>query len=223
MSENQHLLARISQLAGNINIHRGKLEGTVIADPSDLLQSNGAVVDLPHLRGHGSRAPSRYSGRGGRQRLYPRSSHPYRNRSLVVKQSSSRAETMDTDQADQQDGMLEEEARHTTNWIKKLDRHAQLINSSVYDKQATQRAKAIEQTRQEQSSRKDQQERKQIGQHLKKMASKTHPAVATDSPSYRISIEGSQFQVCNGGSKLLRIQSHFPHHHQLKADQCRCF
>ena len=220
MSENQDLLKRISQLAGHINLHKGKLDSAItLQSPSG--QSSVQPHSLPQV-GSGERL----SGRGAsynftrgvsRKKPFPKSSvHPYRNRSLVLTQGapsqpSERVGDGHTSavHTDQQDEIHERVATQPTNWIKKFDRHAQLINSSVYDKEVTQRTKAIEQTRQERSLHKDRQERSKIHRHLAMIASRTEPpsAVTNDLHIYKVSVHGLQFQVCDGGSKLIRVRS----------------
>jgi hypothetical protein len=103
----------------------------------------------------------------------------------------------------------------STTWISRRDRHAQLINSSVYDKESIQRTKAIEKTRQQQVLRRDQRERLKINKHLQLMANR---AMSTSSPAaanqhtHNLLISGLQFQICDGGSKLMRIRGTLRRH-----------
>ena len=89
-------------------------------------------------------------------------------------------------------------------WVTKHDRHMQLINTSIYDKDTQTRQKAIEETRRQKVLRRDQREKLKIERHLKGLASKSGKAVATPAV-HEIVINGLRFHVLDGGSKLARI------------------
>ena len=97
----------------------------------------------------------------------------------------------------------------TATWISKRDRHMQLINSSVYDKETNLRQQAIEKTRHEKSQRRNQREMVKINKHFQRIVYTTapratpHPASGS-TPVYEVIINGLRFQVLAGGSKLLR-------------------
>ena len=97
----------------------------------------------------------------------------------------------------------------TGSWVSKRDRHMQLINTSVYDKETQLRKKAIDETLRQKTLQKGQRERAKIANYLGSVnnhagRSKVVPS-ATGLANYEISINGLRFRVLNGGSKLSRI------------------
>ena len=98
-----------------------------------------------------------------------------------------------------------EPSQVTNSWVAKRDRHMQLINSSIYDKEAQVRTKAIEETRRQKALRKDQREKQKVERHLKTLGVLVDQKVAV--PTMRdITIDGLRFHILNGGSKLARIR-----------------
>jgi hypothetical protein len=92
----------------------------------------------------------------------------------------------------------------TTSWISKRDRHMQLINSSIYDRETNLRRRAINQTRHER-------EKLKIRNYVEKFADNTAARTAgqrstSAGGAYLLSINDLSFQVCHGGSKLVRVQ-----------------
>ncbi|SPN97070.1 related to YTH1 Protein of the 3` processing complex [Cephalotrichum gorgonifer] len=87
-------------------------------------------------------------------------------------------------------------------WVSKTDRHLQLINSSVYEKESQSRAKAIAESSRQRTRVKDQNEKAKLESYLR-----TAPAVAkpTNGPGlYEVTIEGMRFIVAKDGSKLVK-------------------
>lgn len=163
----------------------------------------------------------RSSGRGrtsGGRGARPKSSQSYRNRTLVMNRGSQ-TQTLGQSLLNSSDITMDDQAARlatngpslsTTSWVSRRDRHAQLINSSIYDKDFRQRHKAIEQTRQHQASGKDQREKLKIVQHLQAIAHKAVLAPAAqirNTSPHEIMISDLRFEVQSGGSKLLRIRS----------------
>uniref|UniRef100_A0A0D2X9I0 C3H1-type domain-containing protein n=1 Tax=Fusarium oxysporum (strain Fo5176) TaxID=660025 RepID=A0A0D2X9I0_FUSOF len=89
-------------------------------------------------------------------------------------------------------------------WVSRTDRHRQLINANVYEKETQNRAKAIEQTRQRKISGRRQREKAQFNEFLKHQATASS---AQTNPADRnvLTIEGAQFRVMDGGKKLVKI------------------
>jgi len=81
----------------------------------------------------------------------------------------------------------------------------QLINSTIYDKQAQSRNKAIEETRQQKVARRNQREKQKIQRHLQSIVRPSGYAMASPSV-HEITIHGLRFHVLDGGSKLARIR-----------------
>jgi len=160
---------------------------------------------------------SRRGGRGGKPTLYS-----HRNRSLVLNSSIPTMNTVDGNRIDSPDGvaMKMAETRSSVNlvaqaapgWISKRDRHMQLINSSIYNREASLRSKAIDHTRRQVARRRDERERSKIHTHMQTIADSVAATPSSHQPSsklerHELSINGLRFQVCDGGSKLLRTIS----------------
>lgn len=90
-------------------------------------------------------------------------------------------------------------------WVAKTDRHLQLINSSVYEKESQARAKAMAESSQQKTRMKDEREKAKLSAFLR-----TPPAgVAAAKPSngsgsYELTVEGIRFLVAKDGSKLVK-------------------
>ena len=98
-----------------------------------------------------------------------------------------------------------ESSNARTGWVTKHDRHMQLINSSIYDKETQTRSKAIEETRRQKAALRDQREKEKIERHLKTLAS--HASHESAAPmNHEITINGSNYLVVDGGSKLIRVR-----------------
>lgn len=133
--------------------------------------------------------------------------NPHRNRTLVINNKSG---ALPTTQMPTEDIKSEaEDGNDTTNtangWVTKRDRHMQLINTSIYDKETQVRNKAIEDTRKQKALRRDHQEKQKIERHL--TAVTPHPSYGAAKTSvHEITLNGLRFQVIDGGSKLARIR-----------------
>jgi hypothetical protein len=89
-------------------------------------------------------------------------------------------------------------------WVSKTDRHRQLINANVYEKETQNRAKAIEQTRQRKISGHRQREKAQFDEFMKHKASASN-AHTNSTGRNELSVEGIQFRVVDGGKKLVKV------------------
>ena len=138
-------------------------------------------------------APYPPRGRGQAGRITPVS---HRHRSLVLNNrlGGSAGSTNEKVNPNQKEG-----------YVTKNDRHMQLINTSIYDKDTQQRNKAIEETRQKKAMRKDQREKHKIQKHLRNDALRAGANIAS-STVHEITINGLRFHVIDGGSKLARIK-----------------
>ena len=81
----------------------------------------------------------------------------------------------------------------TTGWVAKRDRHMQLINTAVYEKQAQARTKAIAKTAEDKLRRREAHDKTKINRFLHSQGSR------------EVEIAGERFQVTAGGSKLVRV------------------
>ena len=141
--------------------------------------------------------------------------NPHHNRTLVLNNKAGVKEPgPDAVQSGLDDTRAEVEGIEPTpkpaGWVTKRDRHMQLINSSIYDKETQVRNKAIEETRRQKALKRDEREKQKIQRHLKTLNAQPSQDIATPAV-YDILINGLRFQVLDGGSKLARIRSEDTH------------
>ena len=139
--------------------------------------------------------------------------NPHRNRTLVLNNASASSlpsageQSPDCIPTNTKTFRSEDEepisVQSTDRWVTKRDRHMQLINSSVYDKETQARNKAMEETRRQKALEKDQREKHKIARHLKTL---TSCAGQASDVAHEVLINGLRFQVADGGSKLVRIR-----------------
>ncbi|EWG37301.1 hypothetical protein FVEG_00969 [Fusarium verticillioides 7600] len=192
--EERELLARISQVAGQINRHKNQQAG-----------SRGTPSHHPahHRQNSYRHASSPYPARHNRIGRHPTAHH---HRTLHLNGDNSTASRSASSGAETPPG-----------WVSRTDRHRQLINANVYEKETQNRAKAIEETRQRKISGRRQREKAQFDEFLK------HQAIASSAqtnPADRnvLTIEGVQFRVIDGGKKLVKI----PGACKLRCDSGAC-
>ncbi|KAI0161701.1 hypothetical protein GGR52DRAFT_560853 [Hypoxylon sp. FL1284] len=188
-AEDQELMARISQLAGHINRHKA--------------QRDGIHPDVNYSpRGNYRVAPYSPRGcfRGGRARASP----AYRNKTLVLNGQSRPT----TETGDGSNEPSEHSNPATPSWITKTDRHLQLINSSVYEKETQQRVNAMEQTLRTKQAYQNSREKAafltsvhQTGAVANAVGSSN--TAATASP-YEVFVDGIRFLIIQQGSKLVK-------------------
>ncbi|KAF3067466.1 hypothetical protein GL218_08655 [Daldinia childiae] len=184
--EDQELMAKISKLAGQINRHKAQRDG-VNSDPNP-----------PSRASHYRTAPYPRGGyRGGRGRPLP----TYRNKTLVLNGQSRPA-------ADSSDATNETSDPASPSWVTKTDRHMQLINTSVYEKESQQRASAIEQTHRQKQFQRNNREKAvfmnsviQGGANGKPVGL---PSSSTSASQYEVVLDGILFRVVQQGSKLVK-------------------
>lgn len=219
MTEDKDLLAKISQLAGMFLIGQPVFLTLCSLYPGQINQhknhaasstrggrGSGHYSPQPvHPRGHTGWAPYRSRG-GGRQPR--RLVGPHRNRTLVLNNAAATSETNSGAQsgdASNDDTSETNQGGQNGGWVAKRDRHMQLINSAIFDKEAQARTKAIEESRKQKVERRTQKEEAKVMRHAQGVA--RHYAPSTQDNSYQITIQGVPFQVAKGGSKLLRLSS----------------
>ena len=103
-------------------------------------------------------------------------------------------------------------------WVSKTDRHRQLINTNVYEKETRNRAKAIEQTRSAKLNNKRIQEKARVKEFFGRQtqASAASANAKSTSESNEIVVEGIRFIVTDGGKKLSRIKGKEIPHFQVR-------
>lgn len=97
-------------------------------------------------------------------------------------------------------------------WVAKRDRHMQLINSAIYDKETQARTRAIEETRVLKAHRRAKLEEDKVVRYAQSIGRQylgnvSGSATASYPASYQILVNDVPFQVARGGSKLIRISS----------------
>ncbi|POR39737.1 Zinc finger CCCH domain-containing protein [Tolypocladium paradoxum] len=182
--EDKALLARIGQLAGQINRHKSQQAGPAPNTHSAPYRRN----TYRHTGGPYPRA----GYRGGRAPV------GHRHRTLHLNNSRTASDADSSNDATPSDN---------TNWVSRNDRHRQLINANVYEKEAQNRSKAIEETRQRKLRHQRFREKSRFSDFLR------HQAPASDvaaNPEPRangneIMLEGIRFRVMDGGKKLAKV------------------
>ncbi|KAI1386205.1 uncharacterized protein F4822DRAFT_409280 [Hypoxylon trugodes] len=186
-SEDQELMAKISKLAGQINRHKAQ---------------RGGLNSDPH---HSSRAsyhrtapyPPRGGYRGGRGRNLP----TYRNKTLVLNGQTRPATDVDESATESADPT-------TPTWVTKTDRHMQLINTSVYEKETQQRTSAIEQTHRQKQIQSNNREKAIFMNSILQNGASGNPFGAsnqtTQASPYEVLVDGIRFHVVQLGSKLVK-------------------
>ncbi|KAK9479961.1 hypothetical protein V1514DRAFT_277346 [Lipomyces japonicus] len=174
MSDSE-LLEQIASLAGAINRHK----------------NSGSSYNSDHVvvRGRGTYRGARARGRAS---IYRGSAVPHRNRTLVLNKPSASAQTLDSAATPAEPA----EPLNPT-FVKKRDRHMQLINSSVYDGLAQARTKAIEETR---VAKAKLIEEKKMGRRAAREALRAKRVGQLE----QVEINGVKYRVERGGSKLIR-------------------
>ncbi|KAL2756309.1 hypothetical protein ACRALDRAFT_1063714 [Sodiomyces alcalophilus JCM 7366] len=178
-SEDQELLAKIGQLAGKINRHKNQQAGIANYHPAH-------HRDNTYRRGGNFHHPSYRVGRPA----------PHRHRTLVMNNGGSQTGSPATSDAGQTPGA-------STSWVSKTARHRQLINSSVYERENQNRAKAIETTRKQQLADRNARETAKLSNHFQR-----HGAGSSDPRSighHEVELNGIRFRVVQNGSKLAKL------------------
>ncbi|CAM1506928.1 Fc.00g065690.m01.CDS01 [Cosmosporella sp. VM-42] len=188
-AEEQELLARIGQLAGQINRHKNQQTGQRPV-------TNHHPAHHRHNAYRHTTAP--YPSRGHRIGRPP-AVHQHRTLNLnAAGNSSTHSPASDGSQT-------------PTGWVSRNARHRQLINANVYEKDSQNRTKAIEATRQRKLDSQRHREKTQFNEFLKHQSgtasAPTNPTSSTG-PN-ELTIEGIQFRVLEGGKKLVKLPDVF--------------
>ncbi|RKL37508.1 hypothetical protein BFJ72_g7593 [Fusarium proliferatum] len=179
--EERELLARISQVAGQINRHKNQQAGS---------RGSPSLHPAHHRQNSYRHASSPYPARHNRIGRHPTAHH---HRTLHLNGDNSAASRSASSGAETPPG-----------WVSRTDRHRQLINANVYEKETQNRAKAIEETRQRKISGRRQREKAQFNEFLKHQAT-TSSAQTNPADRNVLTIDGVQFRVMDGGKKLVKI------------------
>lgn len=199
-TEDQELLARIGELAGRINRHKNQQAGIVSAParPPSHRRTSPAASDIGRDRVNSAQDPGYANNyrRGGFPYGGPSASRApvHRHRTLVLNGATTQPRSGDTDSGGASD-------TSNPSWVTKTDRHLQLINTSVYEKETQARTRAIEETRRQKRSQKDERERARLMNHMARVGG--HSDAAPN--QYEIVVQGIRFVVAKNGSKLVKV------------------
>lgn len=173
------------------------------------VRSADAQQDPAHIsQGWRSRRGA-YPSRGS----YRSRAQVHRNRTLVLNGGTStppNAATADPSLENAQDATT----LNTTTpqkWITKHDRHLQLINKSIFEKDSQSRVKAMEESRKLKLKQKDEREKARFNKHLYGMRGSAgkvtgaQPSSTNLAENYEISVQGIRFRVAKNGSKLVKV------------------
>ncbi|KHO00026.1 CCCH zinc finger protein [Metarhizium album ARSEF 1941] len=213
--EEKELLARIGQLAGQINRHKSQQAGVGATSSRQASDYRGSsTIDTSSF--HGSdfgkgenvyRPPRAYNGSAYRVgRLH----NNHRHRTLHLNQSRPPSDSNTPSPGSTTPG--------NSGWVSRNDRHRQLINANVFEKDTQNRAKAIEETRQKKLQDRKTREKTQLLAFLRHQT-RTADAVANPKPGTgraEIVIEGIRFHIADGGKKLVKSPGSCP-----KGPSCR--
>lgn len=145
------------------------------------------------------------------------------NNATASGQSTSSVSTPTSAQSANNDNAEARSAPTANNgWVAKRDRHMQLINSAVYDKESQTRAKAMEESRKAKAQKKAQVEQAKVLSYAKGVGRQYPPAAAvgpqaaagsaepSSTAGYQMFFNDIPFRIARGGSKLIRVSSATP-------------
>ena len=140
-----------------------------------------------------------YSSRG--QSRGGRATQVHRNRTLVLNGNTPTTGTS-TVGSNESDNTSGSGTNAGAVWVTKQDRHLQLINTSIFEKDSQKRAQAIEQTRQQKLKQRDEREKARVVKHFQRGTS-LRPTGTTSNDE--LDVNGIRFRVVQGGSKLVKV------------------
>ena len=140
-------------------------------------------------------------------------SSTHRNRVLVLNNSTDATQIADSQSSPAspatKEGSSKEVVNGSASWVSKRDRHMQLINTSIYDKEKQFRRTAMNETVRKKALAEEHREKARIAKHLQSINNYPGKSAAVPTSTglvrYEILINGVRFRVMNGGSKLSRI------------------
>lgn len=133
---------------------------------------------------------------------------PHRHRTLVLNNGSASTASTGSSPGPGSDNDGEPRPSTTSNgWVAKRDRHMQLINSAVYDKETQARAKAMEETRKAKVLRRAEREQTKVLRYAQGTAAVGPTPATAQSAAHQILVNDVPFKIARGGSKLIRVSS----------------
>jgi hypothetical protein len=138
----------------------------------------------------------------------------HKNRTLILNNVVPQEQTTASDDsASEVKGDNSDNAQSSSNisWIAKHDRHKQLINPAVYQRETQNRLRDIEESRKMKALKRDERERRKINKHLQRhstqvnLPTQQHGRMPPIPSAYEITLHGIRYQVSNGGSRLVKV------------------
>ncbi|KAI9662147.1 MAG: hypothetical protein M1831_002843 [Alyxoria varia] len=205
MSEDSELQAKIAAIAGRINRHKAQ-------ETSDTpqKQEHGAPS-----YGHRHWMPQRGTPYGvprgrARGRAYRGATHS--NRTLVLNASSRNSGTEAGEVNNAPAAVSTATGDENNSWVSQRGRHMQLINNSVYEKKASEKVQAMEETRKQKERAREEKEKSKIQRHLQLLQNQ-NAAAPTNIPGQRATpelfVKDVRFIVADNGSKLVKASGDF--------------
>jgi hypothetical protein len=127
----------------------------------------------------------------------------HRNRTLVLN-GKTPTQGPDTSVSNDKENPSASANNTDTAWVTKQDRHLQLINTSIFEKDSQKRAKAIEQTRQQKLKQRDERETAKLIRHLQRGNNINGTSMGVTNNNI-LDVNGIRFRVTHGGSKLVKV------------------
>jgi hypothetical protein len=96
-------------------------------------------------------------------------------------------------------------------WVTKTDRHLQLINSAIYEKESQNRARSIQESREQKMKQKDDREKARFIKHVQRANENSGSVRSTEiATNHEVVVQGIRFRVTKGGSKLMKVPGEDP-------------
>lgn len=205
--EEQEILAKIGQLAGQINRHKNQQQSAT-QQPTyrTRFSQYGTASSSSNTTPSWQTSRGAYRGRGHHR---GGSIPQHRNRTLVL--SGSGPATTDGEiNGDALTPPISTTASSSQAWVSRTDRHLQLINPAIFEKQSQERARAMEETRKAKLKQRDERERLKFSRHLQNLdATLAHGHTRSQSSAvaskHEIVVQGILFRVVKNGSKLMKV------------------
>lgn len=223
--EDRELLARIGQLAGTSlpHFHASALDsrrnlwllGQINRHKNQQAVAAPANHPTPYRRQFVAHPARHHDADAATGNVYRHASAPYpragyrggrplvahRHRTLQLNTPKSRSEPRDAS---------DDATSGNSNWVSRTDRHRQLINADVYEKEAQTRTKAIEESRQRKLRNQRLVEKARFNAFLRRQATPSNPSVVPTNVGVgasrnEIMIDGMRFRVAESGKKLVKI------------------
>lgn len=195
MDDNLELEAKIADLSGRIERHKageyaGYGSGTRAqrTASSSWLTSSHIEDYPPTWKAHRGTPYSFYHG-------HSTSPAPHRHRTLIINNAGGQDGT---------NSVTALQEAQSPGWVKRHDRHMQLINTAVYDQKTQDRVHAMERTRKQKKMQQGHHEKTLLNDHLRDATGNNSSGQTNGTTVHYITVNNIRFLVAEGGSKLIK-------------------